>query len=151
AGWLTVPLGNGHYDITLATMLVAPDKTALVILFVYEPGPWHETLVNGEAGRWLDVSGGGSGIEGWEPPVPVEIGKDRTPGARVLGKGVLGRKPAELWQVRRRFPRADTGNHAIVAAGAVQRDAPPGRRAEILACLASFAPTPETDGGAEKR
>ena len=141
AGWHVVNLENGQYDETLAYMAIAPEKLALVILLTFEPGLWHETLVNGAAARWLGVSGGVE-VQGWDAPVPVEIGAERTPGARVLGRGVLGRGPADLWQVRRRFPSPESGKHALVAAGAVARRAPAARRAEMLACLATFAPTP---------
>jgi hypothetical protein len=141
-GWRVVNLGNGQYDETLAIMAIAPDRVALVILFAYEPGVWHETLVDREAERWLGVSGGVTRIDAWEPPIPVEIGAERTPCTRVVGRGVLGMEPADLWQIRRRFPSPVTGKHALVATGVVARSAPSGRRAELLACLATFAPTP---------
>jgi hypothetical protein len=41
------------------------------------------------------------------------------------------------------FPSPATGKHALVVTAAIHRSAPPARRAELLACLASFAPTPE--------
>jgi hypothetical protein len=141
AGWRVVPLGNGQYDATLAYMAIAPDKTALVIVFTFEPGIWAEMLVDREAERWLDISGGVTRVDGWDPPVPVEIGPARTPGTRVSGRGVLGKASADLWQIRRRFPSPATGKYALVAAGAVERSAPPARRTEMLACLATFATT----------
>lgn len=140
-GWNVVNLQNGHYDATLAYLAIAPDRSALAILLVFEPGIWHESLVHQEVERWLTVSGGVTAIEGWDAPLPITIGAAGTPGAKVMGRGTLGRAAAELWQVRRRFPSTESGRYALVVAGAAQRSAPPARRAELLGCLATFRPT----------
>lgn len=138
-GWHTVPLVNAMSGQTQARMAIAPDKAALIILMVYTAGVWHEIALGNDVGRWLSVSGGVSSIEPWGAPTPIELGDGRTPGTRLLGAGTLGREPAELWQVRRRFPSATTGKRALIAAGAIQRSAPPARRAELLAALATFS------------
>ncbi len=152
AGFRSTPLDNGMSEATLAVMAFLPaprekgavpfgqtPKSAIIILTSH--AAVHDSLLEYGATKWLSISGGVV-EDTWEPGTTVVIGPLRKAATLLRGRGKLAGRPAELWQVRVKYPRAKGEGSTILLLGAVHDSVSPESRAAFLAGFASFVPPP---------
>jgi hypothetical protein len=141
-GWHAHGANNGMSDdgATVVVVLNAPDKTAVVLLAAH--GTHFESCLDYGAGAWLAQSGGVYDQKFEPAPVAGELGERRLPVLLLRGRGTLGHSPVDLYQVRHLFRYSPaSGDAAHLVLGAIRKDAPPERFAELVAAMASFEPT----------
>lgn len=149
-GYRKVELGNGMSEGTEAVMAYFPApvqpaerwgaarKYAAIILLTH--GTTHDSLVTYGAMRWLGLSAN-VGDDTWSPPMRATLPRSQREVELVRGKGTLDNKPAELWQLRDKYPgpKPASGYTALLV-GALRADAPREAREAFYASLASYEP-----------
>ena len=154
SNWKTLRIANGmaETDDGVLAYLKAPsssskephwgpvEKDALIVLTTH--AAIDDSLLDYGAGARLRLIGD-AGAEHWDTPVAAELGPKRVPVFVLRAKGTFGARPAELWQLRRKFPSSKKGlGWSLLVLGAIRTSASTEVRAQFLASLASTTTDP---------
>ena len=138
--------GPGPYLEPNAHILAPPDDSAFIMVIAYRGH--DDTSLDGIANGWAAQTGNIAAAR-WRGPRQGHLGAGRHPVDLWEGTATRGGEPAAVWQLRRKFQPRERVTHLVIAA--LDRQARPARRQELLGCIRSYQVEPAEVSGSSPR